>query len=555
MRSPKRKAVRWFLWGILGCLFVAGGSYFWATSLMAGAQAYRSPLVSRSPEPAMPLNLPPLTRRVVFVLIDALRYDTAAKLEVMPFLNELRSQGAQAIMHSRPPSFSAPAWTTLLTGAWADINDGQLFNPPDNDHVRAFSQDNLFAAAERKGLKTAVSGYVWFEGMLKQAGVDAGFYTEGEDMTADREVVTAAMPWLESKDYALILIHLDQVDYAGHHEGGPRDPRWEAAARRVDDLLREIASRLDLTQDTLVVLSDHGQIERGGHGGPEAITLIEPFVMVGAGVRPGSYDDVQMVDVAPTIAVLLGLNLPAISQGHPLTQLLWLDQESLTKVQAAEVAQKAALLQAYEEAIGSRSARRPIPNDPASYVSVMEEAREGRLGRERVWRNMLAAFLILLPPYVLYLRREKRALPLLLGALLYVSVFNFRYAVLDERTYSLSSVESQEWLISYVGVTAAIACLVGWLVAMLLSRAFVLGARQAATLTMGYLWLTLYLLALPVLISFALNGALVSWTLPEFYTMYLALLSIIQAIIVAALGLILTGLAAGIGKLDALRRA
>ena len=108
-----------------------------------------------------------------------------------------------------------------------------------------------------------------------------------------------------------MLIHLDQVDYAGHHEGGPRDPRWNAAATRADALLEQIAGALDFKQDTLIVLSDHGQIDRGGHGGQDPITLVEPFVMVGAGVKPGQYPDMQMVDVAPTIAVLLGTNIPA----------------------------------------------------------------------------------------------------------------------------------------------------------------------------------------------------------------------------------------------------
>ena len=79
--------------------------------------------------------------------------------------------------------------------------------------------------------------------------------------------VDAALPWLQSAEYQLVLIHLDQVDYAGHHEGGPQDPRWNQAAQRADDLLAEILAAVDLEQDTLLVVSDHGQIDPGGHGG------------------------------------------------------------------------------------------------------------------------------------------------------------------------------------------------------------------------------------------------------------------------------------------------
>ncbi len=550
----RRKPVRWFLYGILGCLASAIGLYFWTNALMDSAIAYRSPLAEQPPQPGEALAIRPLAQRVVIVLIDALRYDTSLQPEVMPFLNRLRRQGAHAMMRSRPPSFSAPSWTVLLTGAWSDINDGQPFNPPDDGSVRSFTQDDLFAAAERAGLNTAVSGYVWFESMLAGRGVDAAFYTKEEDAIADRAVVDAALPWLASGEYALVLIHLDQVDYAGHHEGGPRDPRWNAAARRADGLLEEIAAYLDLSKDALLVISDHGQIDRGGHGGPEVVTLREPFVLAGPGVRPAYYPDVEMADVAPTIAVLLALNLPASSQGRPLMEMLNLTPQEEARIRAAELTQKKALLEAYETAIGSRSVLRPSEGDPASYVSVMEDARLGRAGRERVWRNVLAAFLVFLPPYLLYLRREKHALPLLLGAVVYTILFHFRYAILDGRTYSLSSVESQEWLIPYVGITGALALLIGWLVAMLLAGAFSQGTRRAAGFSLGYVWLVLYLLTLPILFSFAVNGALVNWTLPEFYSMYLALLSMIQALVVAALGLVLIALSAGIGKFVDVRR-
>ena len=147
----------------------------------------------------------------------------------MPFLAELRARGASATMHSRPPSYSAPGYTVLFTGAWPDISDGPALNL-EYDRYPAWTQDNLFSAAHRAGLSTAVSGYYWFEKLIPQEAVTASFYTAGEDAAADRAVVAAALPWLANGEDQLILIHLDQVDYAGHHEGGPRDPRWDAAA-------------------------------------------------------------------------------------------------------------------------------------------------------------------------------------------------------------------------------------------------------------------------------------------------------------------------------------
>jgi predicted AlkP superfamily pyrophosphatase or phosphodiesterase len=197
---------------------------------------------------------------VVFVLIDALRVDTASDPAVMPTLGFLRQQAAWANMHSRPPSYSDPGYSVLFTGAWPELSDGPALNLEYED-TPTWTQDNLFSALQRKGLKTAVSAFYWFEKLIPQNAVSASFYTPGLDQAADRQVVDAAQPWLRDPEYQLVLIHLDQVDYAGHYEGGPRDPHWNQAARRADDMLAEILAELDLNQDTLLVLSDHGMIE------------------------------------------------------------------------------------------------------------------------------------------------------------------------------------------------------------------------------------------------------------------------------------------------------
>jgi hypothetical protein len=540
------RKINWLIIGLLGLVLVAVVAYFWVTALMDSAQSYRSPLGNTPPTPGQTLGAP-ITRRVVVVLIDALRYDTSTKSTVMPFLNELRTQSASATMHSQPPSFSAPGWTTILTGAWPDINDSQLFNPPDEFSARAFTQDNLFAAAQRAGLKTAVSGYVWFEDMLANSGLDAGFFTPEEDNDADIEVVNSALPWLTG-DFQLVLIHLDQVDYAGHHEGGPRGPNWNAAATRTDNMLSQLVTQLDLTKDTVLVISDHGQINRGGHGGPEPVTLIEPFVLAGSGVVPGNYGDVNMVDIAPTLAALLGTNIPASNQGHVLTNMLTLTSEQDVAIQDALKAQQSQLLTAYTTAIGSTAG---VGNGEvvSSTQVALNQAHLGRLGSERIWRNLLAAFLAILPGYLLFLRKDKRLLWFMAGAVLYVLLFNLRYAVIDGRTYSLASVEGATWLIIYGATTAAVAVILGLLVPIFGLRAFKAGPRKAAETALGYIWFTLYLLVLPILLSFAINGFTVTWTLPEFYTLFIGLLSLIQALIVAAVGLVLVGAAAGIGFL------
>jgi predicted AlkP superfamily pyrophosphatase or phosphodiesterase len=63
-------------------------------------------------------------------------------------------------------------------------------------------------------------------------------------------------------------------------------------------------------------------VSLGMHGwGPDMPEMGCSFFLWGDGVRPGPLGDVDMIDVAPTIASLLGLTLPT-AEGHPLARAL-----------------------------------------------------------------------------------------------------------------------------------------------------------------------------------------------------------------------------------------
>lgn len=523
--------------GIAALLVVAAASYFWATSAIDSLYAFRSPLKDNAPAPGPALG-DALTRRVVFVLVDGLRKDTSDDAQVMPFLASLREQGAYAEVRSRPPSFSAPSYTVIFSGAWPDISDGPAVNLS-YDEYWTWTQDNLFSAVHRAGGQTAISGYNWFEKLAPQDAVDDRFYTPGEDKIADREVVDAALPWLRSGEHELVLIHLDQVDYAGHHEGGPVDYNWNAAATRVDDLLREIAGELDFTQDTLLVTSDHGHLDRGGHGGHEEVLLREPLVLVGAGVKTGPLNGIgQQVDVAPTVAALLGANLPASAQGGVLPLLALTPAHSEALLQARD-AQQAALATAYGARIG-----RPVREGETPDGNWMQAARDQRLAGERGPRILaaLAFFVALL--VVLWRTWSRTTLWGLAGVVAYLVAFNLRYALLSGRTYSLSSVLGANELIMYVAVNTLLAFVIGWLVFAVGVRLFARGAGEVARLTVGWALLTVAITLLPALVSFAFNGATITWILPDFRSFFLGFLATLQALFTAAFGLLFAGIAA-----------
>jgi hypothetical protein len=530
--------------GVIICVALAILTYFAANGMMDSLNAYRSPLNPDPLQPGQPLGSP-ITRRLVFVLVDALRADTASRADLMPVLDRLRSQGASATMHSQPPSLSQPGWSTLLTGAWPELNGGPAWNV-DKDTIPTLVQDNLFSSAKRAGLKTAVAGYDWFEKLIPQDAVSVYFYTSGEDQAADRAVVDASLKWLAEPAYPLVWIHLDQVDYAGEQQGGPRGPAWAAAAQRADALIGEISAKLDFKKDTLLIASDHGQIDAGGHGGTETVTLTEPFVLVGAGVKPGKYGDIQMVDVAPTLSVLLGLNRPAVSQGQPRVEMLNLAENTLSALQKETQAQQEQFLKAYHQAIHQPETVPPTaPATILEFQSALQQTRLARLTGERLPRIIAAVLIGLAALVFIFWKRSRGTVWLFVGGGLYLLLFNFRYAVLDGRTYSFSSVgESSTGLILYCGLTATLALLIAWLFTASRLKLLGLGRAQAAGRTLDLALVTIYLLSIPVLLHFAINGLFITWALPDFQIFFLALLALIQILFVALTGVLLAGLSA-----------
>jgi hypothetical protein len=532
---------RWMVLSVIALLSIAYGSFTWVNAIMDFLFAYRSPLAAAPPAPGAPLGQPQ-TSRVVLVIVDALREDTSRKPDVMPFLVQLRRQGAWAAMRSQPPSFSQPAWTTIATGAWPEINDAAPINV-DTDKIWPWTQDHIFAAAKRAGFKTAVSGYDWWKEYIPPAQRDAGFFTPGEDDAADRDVVNAAMPWLTGGGYQLVLIHLDQVDYAGHHEGGPRDPRWNAAAARVDAQIKQIAGALDWSKDTLIVVSDHGQIDRGGHGGQDPVVLVEPFVMVGAGIKPGQYPDIQQVDLAPTMAVLLGTNIPESSEGKPLTQMLAVSADRQAQINAAWNTQQDVVASAYEKAIGApRQAG-------ATAQERIAAAQHGRQVGADLLRLVITLVVALAGAGILIWKRSRDVAMLFFAAILYTLVYNLIFAVVTGNVYSLSTVPTSgaTGLTIEIAEFTLIAVILAWLAAMLVSGAFRRGPLHAAQATYGFAFITIYLLLLPALLGFAVNGAVTTWRLPDFLLAFLHFTNLMQAMLVAALSIVLSGVAALIG--------
>jgi hypothetical protein len=278
--------------------------------------------------------------------------------------------------------------------------------------------------------------------------------------------------------------------------------------------------------------------------------LVQPLVLAGKGIRPGAYGDIKQVDIAPTLAALLGAAVPSSSQGQVRTEMMDLPAESFGHLPGYIDSQLVGVVKAYSKAILGREPDFPPVELTAAAANEMTSAiRFTKLGPERSLRSVFALILVVIPLVVIILKWRKEFSWYLIGGFFLLFLFNLRYAWIDSRTYSLSSVQSEMDMILYVGTTAAFAYAISWLGVMLVTKSFKKGALAAASDSILFTQFCLFILYSLALVNFGYNGWKVTWTLPDFLLQYLGLMAVIIAIFTAVAGLILTGIAAITGKL------
>ena len=266
---------------------------------------------------------------------------------------------------------------TLLTGAvpaLLDVGAGVAWSSP------ALSEDNLVDAARRLGRRVVVEGDdVWHTLMPGRLDGGRGWdCLDGVDTDAiDTTTWLALHVALHDPDPAwdVYVAHLPGIDHAGHASGAASPDmarvmaEFDAHLSAVVDALVRGASAGPHSNSLLVVLGDHGMTPGGDHGGAsETETATALFAvdvgglaearsskgrrMEGGGGREedgGSFitpESMSLIDVAPTLALLMGWPIPFSSIGRVRSALWALGERR--RARDGQVASRDALAQALE---------------------------------------------------------------------------------------------------------------------------------------------------------------------------------------------------------------
>ncbi len=297
--------------------------------------------VTRAPS-AAPLG-PGLARRLAVVFVDGLSFDAAKGLaELLP----LRRAGVFRSLAVDFPSFTSPSLVSLMTGV--PPRDSGTRRNGDRNGVKGL--DTALAEADAAGVRVTVfaRGDRDFAAVVappEHATVRVGPAAFAVD--ASRRLFDGAdLPSFDGKSpaRAFDLVAFSDVDEAGHLHGGASAEYRDEAAEAARFVAR-YAATLDLREDALVVVSDHGHLPEGGHGGDEREVRRAVFLGVGAIFRRGvELGERPMRDVASTLAVLAGVRAPSSSLGLPMLDALDLGDRETSYLMANPFDESAGLL-------------------------------------------------------------------------------------------------------------------------------------------------------------------------------------------------------------------
>ncbi|KAJ8952592.1 hypothetical protein NQ318_004139 [Aromia moschata] len=350
INNPGRdKRYKIILWGLVVhflLLFAVFDVYF-ASPLDQGM----TPVKSTSSPPA---------KRLVLIVADGLRAEAVIgedKTDRIPFLNYIKDTGTWGVVHTRVPTESRPGHVAMLAGIYEDpsaIFKGWKANPVNFDSIvpqstnawcwgspdiiNLFDKDNL-TSVHRSSYSAEMEDF----GKKHTGVLDTWVYSEAESLLKTVRECRDRDCDRYFSDGNFFFMHLLGIDTAGHGYK-PHSKEYIDNIKLVDHIARNVTALFDNAfQDKSTVFiftSDHGMTNWGSHGAGSLDETEVPIFAWGAGIKQNSKrQDINQIDIAPLLASLIGINIPANSLGILPVNYLDVNESDLAQLMLSNALQ------------------------------------------------------------------------------------------------------------------------------------------------------------------------------------------------------------------------
>ncbi len=232
------------------------------------------------------------------------------------------------------PSSSAVNWATMFMGASPEIHGytewgSQTPEIPSREINRHGVFPSVFSILREAEPEAEIGCLYEWDGIKYLIDtLSVSYHALAADYTRHpARLCEMAEQYILAKKPRLTAVIFDNPDHIGHTEGHDTPAYYaklEELATYVDRIV-EATRAAGIHDETIFILtSDHGGIEKG-HGGKTLQELRTPFLIWGKGVK-ASYQlskNMAQYDVAPTLALLLGITPPQVWTGKALAELFF----------------------------------------------------------------------------------------------------------------------------------------------------------------------------------------------------------------------------------------
>ena len=263
------------------------------------------------------------TPKVLLIGLDGIHVGVLATTAT-PNIDSLAAGGAFSdAAQTLVRTVSGPGWSSMLIGARSDKHlvtsnnfTGHNYAEYPDFLTRLEGIDpeyNTFAVLDWPPLATTASG-----GPMIGDAVDVRLFFDGSVLgygRADSASVAAAVEHLVNEDPDAAFVYVGDVDEVAHATS-THGPEYKAALEQADAYVGMLAAALRSRpsyddEDWLILIStDHGRDERGGHGGDSPGERTIFFLASGPSVVQGAIAETpHIVDVAVTALTHLGIEI------------------------------------------------------------------------------------------------------------------------------------------------------------------------------------------------------------------------------------------------------
>ncbi|XP_030382090.1 GPI ethanolamine phosphate transferase 2 [Scaptodrosophila lebanonensis] len=304
-----------FLCGAL--LFLFG---FFPASYSASEEDSSVPNVRPTSLHGLKIHPPPRSYQAfILFLIDALREDFV-NASTMPVAHARACE--KLTVHVDIPTVTMPRLKSITTGTLSNFIDIAL----NVGHTEQLHDSLLHRLKQHKANVSFAGDRTWvelFPSEFNRHSANNDSFFVNDFYKGDRNVTKVLGLELEKRDWTLLILHYLGLDHIGHVEGN-KSPRVKDKLKEMDDALKNILDHKNITNYLLMLTGDHGMAEGGGHGGNTPYETLVPLYLFSSDCSKstGGPKRYNQIDLAPTLAVLLSIEIPKMSIGCLIPEML-----------------------------------------------------------------------------------------------------------------------------------------------------------------------------------------------------------------------------------------